>query len=101
MVEGEEVHRSLAPNKIVIPRPLADRLAGLGGGGGHLGSGDRVVGGMPSDGRVELLDPLIVAGDAVVAGGAGGPGLAGVVAIGTADVIGPGDRVADGRHAGW
>src|SRR5215211_7251644 len=84
-----------------IPRLLVNGLGGLARSSRHLGPGDRVVGGMAGDRRVELPDALIVAGDAVVAGISGGPGLAGVVAIGTADVIGPGDRVADGGHAGW
>ena len=101
MVDGEDVHRSLAPNRIVIPCALADRLGGLARGGRHLGPGDRVVVAMAGDGRVELLDPLVVAGDAVVAGVSGGPGLAGVIAVGATDVIGAGDGVADGGHAGW
>ena len=64
---------------------LADGLANLVRSLGHLGAGDRVAVGVPGDRRVELLDALVVAGNAVVAGVPGGPGLAGMIAIGTAE----------------
>src|SRR5215211_5924148 len=79
---------------------LADGLGGLAWGVVHLGAADGVVVSVPGDGRVELPDALVVAGDPVVAGIAGGPGLAGVVAIGAADVGGAGDRIPDSGHAG-
>src|SRR5919107_1772856 len=43
-------------------------------------------------------DALVVAGDAVQRGGAGGPGVARPAAVEAADVDRLGDRVADGGH---
>ena len=97
VVLRDEEHSDMLP--IWIGKSEARGTGLVGGRRQDLGSGDRVVVGVASDRAVVTLDALVVAADPVIPGATGRPGLPEMVAVGAADVVGTGDRIAQRCHA--